>query len=324
MNRTIRTIAAIGLVSLFFQARLVAGPKGVKPTKPATTKPASAPVIKSTSGHGSSHSGSSIKSGKSGAPTTTSTKPATKVDVKATKTTVKTAKADAKTTKVDAKSTKTDAKSAKADAKASKYSTTSTSSGTSAGSTETSTNSGTGSTTSDSTSTSTSTTGTGTTPVVSNPLADKISRNPKLAQKVASRLPSDMTLAQASTGFRNQGQFLAAVNVSRNLGIDFVKLQTAMTGQKVTVDPTTHEIITKPTGDAPVSLGRAIQTLKPGVDADAAVQTAQAQSSTMVSTSTTTTTSSSTTSSTTTTTSSTTSSPTTTTTATTAGKTKKK
>jgi sialic acid synthase SpsE len=134
-----------------------------------------------------------------------------------------------------------------------------------------------------------------------------------------------MTLAQASTGFRNQGQFLAAVNVSRNLGIDFVKLQTAMTGQKVSIDPTTHEIITKPTGDAPVSLGRAIQTLKPGVDADAAVQTAQTQSSAMVQSTSTTTTSSTTTSSTTTsssTTSSTTSSPTTT--ATTSGKTKKK
>jgi len=136
-----------------------------------------------------------------------------------------------------------------------------------------------------------------------------------------------MTLAQASTGFRNQGQFLAAVNVSRNLGIDFVKLQTAMTGQKVTIDPTTHEIITKQTGDAPVSLGRAIQTLKPGVDADAAVQTAQTQSSAMVQSTSTTTTSSTTTSSTSTsstTTSSTTASSTAPTTATIAGKTKKK
>jgi hypothetical protein len=292
MKRTIRTIAAIAIASLAFQARLIAGPKGVKPSKvtvakptitaPAAskpTKPSTAPTMKSTSGHGSSkaHGGSSTKPAKTGAPTTTSTKPATKVDVKGSKTTARSAKADAKITKADAKSAKTDAKSAKADAKASKYSTTTAASETTSGSTETSTNSGTGSTTSGS-----STTTSGTTPVVSNPLADKISRNPKLAAKVASRLPSDMTLAQASTGFRNQGQFLAAVNVSRNLGIDFVKLQTAMTGQKVTVDPTTHEIITKPTGDAPVSLGRAIQTLKPGVNADAAVQTAQTQSSAMV------------------------------------------
>jgi hypothetical protein len=38
-----------------------------------------------------------------------------------------------------------------------------------------------------------------------------------------------MTLEQASTGFRNQGQFVAALNVSRNRGIAFADLKTAMT-----------------------------------------------------------------------------------------------
>jgi hypothetical protein len=285
-TRTVRTLAALGLVAVAFQVRVSANPKGTKPSKVTVVKT-------STTGHG----GNQIKSGKT---TTTSTKPTTKVDVKAAKATAKSTKVGAKTDAKLAKST------AKADAKSSKHATTTmegstttgSTSGSSSGSTsdDSSSHSGTGSTTGG-TSTSTGT--------VSSPLADKISRNPKLAAKVASRLPADMTLAQASTGFRNQGQFLAAVNVSRNLGIDFVKLQTAMTGQTVTVDPKTHQIITKPTGDAPVSLGRAIQTLKPGVDADGAVQTAQAQTSSMVqSTSTTapatTTTTSTTTSSTTT------------------------
>jgi hypothetical protein len=239
-------------------------------SKPA--KPVSAPVMKtSTTGHG----GNQIKSGKT-TTKTTSTKPTTKADVKAAKTTAKSAKvaakADAKLAKTTSGERRERTRTERVDEdRVAEHERHETENDDQRHSSDTS--STTGSTTGG-TSTSTGT--------VSNPLADKISRNPKLAAKVASRLPADMTLAQASTGFRNQGQFLAAVNVSRNLGIDFVKLQTAMTGQTVTVDPKTHQIITKPTGDAPVSLGRAIQTLKPGVDADGAVQTAQAQTSSMV------------------------------------------
>jgi hypothetical protein len=294
MNPTIRTIAAIAVVSLAFQVPLTAGPKAVKPAKatvakpmtaPAGSKPAKtthAPVMKTTAGQAvkpvkaakatapamksAKTTAPAMKSAKTGAPVMKSAKSTAKADVKAAKVTAKSATVTAKADTKLAKST------AKADAKAAKHSSTTT-----AGTTSDST--------SGTTSTSTTTTDADDTTapiVVSNPIADKIARNPKLAAKIASRLPPDMTLAQASTGFKNQGQFLAAVNVSRNLGIDFVKLQTAMTGQKVTVDQTTHAITTTPTGDAPLSLGRAIQTLKPGVDADAAVQTAQTQTSQMV------------------------------------------
>ena len=38
-----------------------------------------------------------------------------------------------------------------------------------------------------------------------------------------------MTLEQASSGFRNQGQFLAALNASKNRGLPFADLQWAMT-----------------------------------------------------------------------------------------------
>ena len=308
MNRMIRTVAAIAVVSLVFQARLTASPKGVKPAKatvakpmpaPAGSKPAKsahAPVTKTTAGPAVKP----VKSTKASAPAMKSSKPSTKADMKAAKTT-------AKTTKVTAKSTaKADAKSAKAAAPAMKSSKASTKADMKAAKTTAKTTKGTAksdtklakSTTKadaklakstakadarSATHSSTTTTGTTSTPiVVSNPLADKISGKPKLAAKIASRLPSDMTLAQATTGFKNQGQFIAAVNVSNNLGIDFVKLQTAMTGQTVKVDPKTHAITTTPTGDAPLSLGRAIQTLKPGVDADAAVQKAQTQTSQMV------------------------------------------
>jgi len=250
MNRTIRTVAAIAVVSLAFQVRVTAAPKGVKPAKATVTKPAA-------------HTVQPVKVAKTAAtatrkPAKPTTKPTTKADVKAAQLTARSAKG---TARADAKLAKP---AAKADARAANHSSTTTTGPTS----------GTSSTT---------VSGPPLAPiVVSSQVADKISRNPNLAAKIASRLPSDMTLAQASTGFRNQGQFIAAVNVSKNLGIDFVKLQTAMTGQTVSVDPKTHAITTKPTGEAPLSLGRSIQTLRPGTDADAAVQRAQAQTSQMV------------------------------------------
>jgi hypothetical protein len=42
-------------------------------------------------------------------------------------------------------------------------------------------------------------------------------------------LPQGMTLEQATAGFRNQGQFIAALNASKNLGLDFADLQKSMT-----------------------------------------------------------------------------------------------
>jgi hypothetical protein len=38
-----------------------------------------------------------------------------------------------------------------------------------------------------------------------------------------------MTIEEASAGFRNQGQFIAALNASKNRQIDFVQLKEAMT-----------------------------------------------------------------------------------------------
>jgi len=54
-----------------------------------------------------------------------------------------------------------------------------------------------------------------------------------------------MTMDQAASGFRNQGQFLAALNASHRLNIPFADLKTAMV--------TNHQ-----------SLGQAIHTVSPG------------------------------------------------------------
>jgi hypothetical protein len=80
----------------------------------------------------------------------------------------------------------------------------------------------------------------------------KLQKNTNLAAKLQSRLPAGTDLNTAAAGFRNLGQFVAAVNVSNNLGLDFTTLKTAMVtdgkslGQAIqaqkgtTVDATDH------------------------------------------------------------------------------------
>jgi len=65
-----------------------------------------------------------------------------------------------------------------------------------------------------------------------NPIAAEITARPQLEAKVTALLPSGMTLNQASTGFKNQGQFIAALHVARNLDCGatcFSQLQVDMT-----------------------------------------------------------------------------------------------
>jgi flagellum-specific peptidoglycan hydrolase FlgJ len=90
-----------------------------------------------------------------------------------------------------------------------------------------------------------------------NPIARKISSHPQLAAKVQALLPAGLTLNQASKGFKNQGQFLAALHASKDLNIPFAQLKAEMTGKD-------HD-----------SLGMAIQELKPGANARTAARTAE-------------------------------------------------
>jgi hypothetical protein len=77
-----------------------------------------------------------------------------------------------------------------------------------------------------------------------NDVASKISNNPEQLARIEALLPKGMTLEQASAGFKNQGQFIAALNASKNQGVDFADLQTAMTTDGL-------------------SLGQAVKQLKP-------------------------------------------------------------
>ncbi|HKF24098.1 MAG TPA: hypothetical protein VKE93_21175 [Candidatus Angelobacter sp.] len=76
-------------------------------------------------------------------------------------------------------------------------------------------------------------------------VSEQLSDNTKLSSKLGSLLPAGTNLQTASQGFKNLGQFVAAVHVSHNLGIPFDQLKAKMIGPPKE------------------SLGQAIHALKP-------------------------------------------------------------
>lgn len=63
-------------------------------------------------------------------------------------------------------------------------------------------------------------------------VANALERNPYLSSKLEPLLPRRMTLTDAAARFKNQKQFIAALHVSRNLGIPFDQIKAKMTGEK--------------------------------------------------------------------------------------------
>lgn len=97
-----------------------------------------------------------------------------------------------------------------------------------------------------------------------SPTASTHTMPPHLATKLTPLLPKGMTIQQASAGFKNQGQFVAALHVSKNLDIPFADLKSTMLG-------------TSKTSTSPMSLGQAIHKLRPRADADSEVAHATTQ-----------------------------------------------
>ena len=85
-------------------------------------------------------------------------------------------------------------------------------------------------------------------------------KNPKLEARLLALLPPNTTIQDASQGFKNWGQFVAAVHVSNNLNIPFADLKMKMTGI-APVTPGTLPTV-PPTTTTTMSLGQAIQSLK--------------------------------------------------------------
>jgi hypothetical protein len=82
-----------------------------------------------------------------------------------------------------------------------------------------------------------------------------LTQNTKLASKLQGLLPPGTNLQKAASGFKNLGQFVAAVHVAHNLGIPFDELKGKILG-----------------GD---SLGKAIHALKPEAKAGAEAKKAK-------------------------------------------------
>jgi len=100
--------------------------------------------------------------------------------------------------------------------------------------------------------------------VALTPVQEKLTKNTNLAAKLTSRLPEGTDLMAASAGFRNLGQFVAAVNVSNNLGLSFTQLKTKMVTDGM-------------------SLGQAIQALRPLTSATIEAQRAEYDARGMIS-----------------------------------------
>jgi hypothetical protein len=100
-----------------------------------------------------------------------------------------------------------------------------------------------------------------------------LSQNTKLSSKLQSLLPNGVTPQQACDSFKNLGQCVAAIHVSHNLGLDFNALKCDMTGHADTPAATCPVN----TSSKKLSLGRAIDTLKPGTDSKSESETALKQ-----------------------------------------------
>lgn len=85
----------------------------------------------------------------------------------------------------------------------------------------------------------------------------RIQNDSAFASKIQNLLPKGMDVKTAESGFKNRGQFIAALHVSKNLNIPFDQLKAKMTG--------VSEVNGQQTTSTPVSLGKAIHELRPDI-----------------------------------------------------------
>ena len=81
-----------------------------------------------------------------------------------------------------------------------------------------------------------------TTTVTLTPVQQKLQKNTNLASKLQGRLPAGTDLMTAAAGFRNLGQFVAAVNSAYNHQISFTELKTRMVDQGMSLGQAVKEV----------------------------------------------------------------------------------
>src|SRR5262245_8613533 len=109
---------------------------------------------------------------------------------------------------------------------------------------------------------------------------ERLQNDPAFAKRIQDLLPPGMDPTMAADGFKNHGQFIAALHVSHNLNIPFDQLKAKMTGVTTTA---TASGTTQTTTTTPMSLGKAIQELRPTLtptQVNVEVQKAEAQATT--------------------------------------------
>jgi type IV secretory pathway VirB2 component (pilin) len=104
-----------------------------------------------------------------------------------------------------------------------------------------------------------------------SPVQQKLQGNTNLASKVSGRLPAGTDLMTASAGFRNLGQFVAAVNVSNDQQLPFAELKKRMVGDGMSLGRAMHDL--RPASDSRIIAQRAEN------DAAATIRTTEAQAS---------------------------------------------
>ncbi len=97
---------------------------------------------------------------------------------------------------------------------------------------------------------------------------ERYQNDAKFRAKMESLLPLGMDLKTAESGFKKHGQFIAALHVSKNLGISFDQLKAKVTG--VSINATGQTI-----NSTPMSLGKAIHELQPNIPETQANREAQ-------------------------------------------------
>jgi hypothetical protein len=97
---------------------------------------------------------------------------------------------------------------------------------------------------------------------------ERMQNDASFRSRIQSLLPPGTDIKTAENGFKNHGQFIAALHVCKNLNIPFDQLKAKMTG--VTATSSTVQ-----TSSTAVSLGKAIHALRPAISATKANEEAK-------------------------------------------------
>src|SRR5581483_5797456 len=72
-------------------------------------------------------------------------------------------------------------------------------------------------------------------PHSSTDLADRLAANPTLSARIQGLLPPGISLQAATAGFHDEGEFIAALHIARNLNVPFNELSANLSSKRHTL-----------------------------------------------------------------------------------------